>query len=404
MIDPREALRSVSVIIPCRNGGELLGPHLESLREWLPGVHEVIVVDSSDDDSVERIEAGLDGFNPRIFRRPPGLYEAWNFGVEQATGEFVNFSTIGDSAFPDGVTRLVGAAVALNADIVVSPPQVIDPAGEILSDHVWPIHRFLSRADAPVGRIFSELEKVLACCSFLPETLIGSSASNLYRRGFLRQHPFPTEFGHVGDAAWAISIVPAARFAVIPDVCARFVVHARADEDDGLGVIRSTQALLDCVSEMIDRMEITEARSFLGAWLEVQRGQYEKRFFQPLESAVLRGKLNEEKNLEIQTQKKRNTKVVAKRLEVTELLRKEREQSVESAGRVRALESSLAKSLEEKKKLDAKNRALAAELENQRARVSALRSRVATLEGPGGLNGKLIDAADSLGRIIRSKK
>ncbi|HEY5792207.1 MAG TPA: hypothetical protein VIS74_02850, partial [Chthoniobacterales bacterium] len=66
--------------------------------------------------------------------------------------------------------------------------------------------------------------------AFLPLSVIGSAASNLYSTAFLKRFPFPTDFGHEGDAAWGVIIAPFVKLAVTPRVCADFVVHGRGHD------------------------------------------------------------------------------------------------------------------------------------------------------------------------------
>jgi hypothetical protein len=90
----------------------------------------------------------------------------------------------------------------------------------------WPIHDFVATL---CDEIFfpSREETVRWLTAFLPFTILGSSASNLYRTDFLKAHPFPTECGHGGDAALGVQISPFLKMAVTKKICSRFVTHGQ---------------------------------------------------------------------------------------------------------------------------------------------------------------------------------
>jgi hypothetical protein len=188
-------------------------------------VEQIIVVDSSSDGSLEFIQMRLGNGNVEYHSVPPGLYQAWNFGVSKARAEYCYFSTIGDSITADGLEHLFGIASKDSLDAVLSPPEMLDIEGKP-SAMRWPIHDFVATL---CDEIFfpSREETVRWLTAFLPFTILGSSASNLYRTDFLKAHPFPTECGHGGDAALGVQISPFLKMAVTKKICSRFVTHGQ---------------------------------------------------------------------------------------------------------------------------------------------------------------------------------
>jgi hypothetical protein len=73
--------------------------------------------------------------------------------------------------------------------------------------------------------------------SFLPFTILGSSAANLYRTRLLQEHNFPTEYGHNCDAALGAMVASFAKIAVSGKECSRFVTHGQ-----GRAITASEQA------------------------------------------------------------------------------------------------------------------------------------------------------------------
>lgn len=215
----------ITVILPCRDNLSELDGHLSAMLTWAQMVEQIIVVDSSSDGSLEFIQMRLGNGNVEYHSVPPGLYQAWNFGVSKARAEYCYFSTIGDSITADGLEHLFGIASKDSLDAVLSPPEMLDIEGKP-SAMRWPIHDFVATL---CDEIFfpSREETVRWLTAFLPFTILGSSASNLYRTDFLKAHPFPTECGHGGDAALGVQISPFLKMAVTKKICSRFVTHGQ---------------------------------------------------------------------------------------------------------------------------------------------------------------------------------
>lgn len=98
---------AVSVVIPVHNGGPFLAEAIESVYAQSHSPAECIVVDDgSTDDTptiLERFE-GRDGF--RWYRKVQGgEASARNFGIEQASGEYVAFLDHDDVWLPEKLKR-----------------------------------------------------------------------------------------------------------------------------------------------------------------------------------------------------------------------------------------------------------------------------------------------------------
>jgi hypothetical protein len=216
---------SITAILPCRNNRLELEGHVETMLEWLPLVEQVVVIDSSTDGSLDFLRERLTAAHVEFHSVPPGLYQAWNFGVSKARAQYCYFSTVGDSITADGLQHLFGIASKQSLDAVLSPPEMLDIEGKP-SAMRWPIHDFV--ATLREENFFpSREETVRWLTAFLPFTILGSSASNLYRTDFLKAHPFPTECGHGGDAALGVQISPFVKMAVTKKICSRFVTHGQ---------------------------------------------------------------------------------------------------------------------------------------------------------------------------------
>jgi hypothetical protein len=218
----------VCAILPCKNNRLELPLHCQQIASWIPRVAQVVVVDSSTDGSLEFLKKTLTAPHIEFHSVPPGLYQAWNFGVDRSLQEFSYFSTVGDTIDIDGLEHLYHSASTHHLDLVVSPPAMVDAAGQTVTEF-WPIHEFVSIMNTEFC-VPNQAEAIRWLTAFLPFTLLGSSASNLYRTKLLKHTPFPTDFGHGGDAAFGVMIAGSAKMGITRRVCSRFVAHGPGRE------------------------------------------------------------------------------------------------------------------------------------------------------------------------------
>lgn len=207
----------ISVILPTLNCRPKLSGHLKLSQEWLGNVSEIIVVDSSSNDgSLEFLRETLKPYDATFIRTEPGLYASWNRGVQESSQPFVYFSTIGDTIYKSGLEQLHEWCEHLNLDVAISTPLMERRAREPVNV-IWPIHElgeFLKRRGdifVPEGTDLEMLARV-----FVPECILGSSASNLYRASALRQFPWPESAGNQGDVLWAANYLPKLKVGISP--------------------------------------------------------------------------------------------------------------------------------------------------------------------------------------------
>lgn len=221
----KEGVFPLGVLIPTRNSMEWLEHHVDALRPWLHRVQEVVVVDSqSSDGTPEYLRHQLNGQNVLHLSHPPGLYESWNYGLGQIRSEWSYIATVGDYIPEATIEGLVSMGQESNCDLVISPPSLVSPAGEKL-DKQWPVHKYIKWKGIHKPSLISGIEVYLWNALSVPGSLLGSSASNLYRTAFIQAHPFPVGFRHACDTAWAITNSFVARWAVAPDVYSELLVH-----------------------------------------------------------------------------------------------------------------------------------------------------------------------------------
>jgi len=231
----------ISVIFPTYNCGDRILKHIKASADWLQHVDELIIVDSySKDGTIDIITEALAGHDFQILQHPRGLYRSWNHGVNAARNEYIYFSTIGDIISRDGLKKLFDAAKTLKADLVVSPPSFIsEDSATPLPEAEWPIHTLIR--EFKIQQVTTLPPRLIYDCVliFMEQALLGSSASNLYRRDTLIQHPFSDDFFSAGDSQWLINNNFKVKLAIVPEPVATFLFHQkdwsfdRSDSQDG---------------------------------------------------------------------------------------------------------------------------------------------------------------------------
>ena len=249
----------ISVICPVRNCRVALPEHAAHLRMLAPLVKEILVVDSqSTDGTAEYLREALTGIGARFLDHPPGLYPSWNYGISQATQPYLTVATVGDPLPASSLVRLHETMEKFHADVVISAPSFIGSDGQPF-DFKWPIHEFLEISGLQDAMVIPPKIWMLFTFFHLPSSLLSSSAGNLYRTGFLQNHPFPSTYGHAGDSMWALEMGMKTRWVIDPKVKSYFWLHEDAADKERLNVplvkkIRETssqnfrthhQALLD---------------------------------------------------------------------------------------------------------------------------------------------------------------
>ena len=116
-----------------------------------------------------------------------------------------------------------------DVDVVVSGPRFCNEEGEVLDDREWPIFSLLER--------YPDLEHIELTGTELTSFALshcrpgqfngwlGSSASNLYRAETLKENPFPTDVGPIGDSLWGLQHASAVKACFCRRRCGRFVIH-----------------------------------------------------------------------------------------------------------------------------------------------------------------------------------
>lgn len=220
----------VTIILPTLNSMRFLQERMESIfnqsfQDW-----ELIVVDSYSDDGTFEYLSKLAEKDSRIhlFQAPKGLYQAWNFGISHAQGEYVYIATSDDSMTPDCLQKMVTALQNYpECDLCDSILKLIDAEGnEIIETspnyvpHYWHI---------PFPRESIHLRQ--APCDFFAhmggKTIYTSVTQILIRTTlFQKTGLFPVDFGSSADYLWGIRAARHANIIFLPEKLATWRIHA----------------------------------------------------------------------------------------------------------------------------------------------------------------------------------
>jgi hypothetical protein len=237
----KNSLADVSVVVPTLNSLHLLSPVIDTLRETLAHVGEVIVVDSySTDGTMEFLRDRLDLPGAGFYSHPKGLYASWNFGISKATREWIYIATAGDVIGINDLVYLHNIATQHEATVVCSPPVYVNVNGDSCEDPPWPIFDLL---ESHKERDIISLSGVQLAAFAIRygrfsrgfKGWLGSSASNLYRAEALKSAPFSTQVGKSGDTLWGIENTTKSKAVFCRRRCGRFVIHPKnefSDESD----------------------------------------------------------------------------------------------------------------------------------------------------------------------------
>jgi hypothetical protein len=243
-----------------------LPAHVAGLKPWLDLAQEVIVVDSfSTDGTVDYLRKNLAHPNITYASHPPGLYASWNHGISQIKQPYFYLATTGDLIAREGITKLVATAENLACDVVISKPTFRDRQDQPLPDLHWPIDDVISTLKITAPRKLQKIETVLFTALHPGGTLLGSSASNLYRTETFRRLPFPTDFGTKGDGAWVLMHAAEISVAVMPGKFSSFLVHptnASAEEKKSHDQSRPADEILRAAMQSWRRTGVINDREY----------------------------------------------------------------------------------------------------------------------------------------------
>ena len=154
---------------------------------------------------------------------PKGLYQSWNFAISRTFTEYVYFSTINDSPLDAAPLELCSFLEDLNGDLIFSPPHKFELDGSRNRlVKTWPVYTYLSHLKNFQHRFVPKQSLIAMQVNSGLSCLLGSWASVVAKTSFLRENPFPIEFGHHSDTLWFYRVLLDIKVLFYPEPIALF--------------------------------------------------------------------------------------------------------------------------------------------------------------------------------------
>ena len=225
----------VSIVIPVYNGSNYLREAVDSALQQTYGRTEVIVVDDGSDDG-GRTDAIIRSYGDRVrrFRKPNGgVSTALNHGLREMTGEWFAWLSHDDRFAADRIEQdMIAAAERPEARVLFCPIKVIDGAGNVIREPVYPVDRVTNPRDA------LRLGGVDMC------------AMTIHRSCFARVGPFNEANRTTQDVEMTLRLSAAFPFLLSPRAVTFKRVHpARGTETEAGQVRRDIRLLMDVVHD-----------------------------------------------------------------------------------------------------------------------------------------------------------
>lgn len=210
----------VSIILPTLNSRKFLSERIDSILSQTLSNWELIVVDSnSSDGTVEYIKEKLNGRqNVKIFIRPKGLYEAWNFGIQAAIGEYIYIAT-SDDTMTNNALRKMSDALNNHLDCGICDTQlaITDYEGKTFEEDTQklPLYRLIGEMSCEKHIRYAPFDAIVYSSGV---TAITSMAQAMFRRDlFLKVGYFLPEYGPRADFEWGFRATLVTNVVYIPE-------------------------------------------------------------------------------------------------------------------------------------------------------------------------------------------
>lgn len=190
----------VSIVIPVYNAAPDLARCIESVRKQTYRNIEVFLVNDGSKDASSPICHMYERIDPRVHvidKENAGVSAARNTGIAAAQGKYIQFVDSDDWLAPDFTEKLVSAAEAHTADLVIAPFWMVYPENYV--EHIRPWEKALQHVlqrNPPRTQAYGYLPAGVYTGQEYAKHLIqkpntfyyGSPCNKLYRRDLLRKH------------------------------------------------------------------------------------------------------------------------------------------------------------------------------------------------------------------------
>lgn len=151
---------TISVILPTYNRAEYIKDAVESIKNQTYSNWELIIVDDGSTDDTEKIVSGCMDDKIKYFQRThQGANNSRNFGIKQATGEFITLMDSDDISLPQRLEKSLQVFQDNpNIDVVYTEYQICDADLNVISNvqhsRKWSKEEYLNREFNVAGGTF----------------------------------------------------------------------------------------------------------------------------------------------------------------------------------------------------------------------------------------------------------
>ncbi|GGF12559.1 glycosyltransferase family 2 protein [Flavobacterium limi] len=133
----------ITIVTATYNAGKYLEKCLNSIIPQLNNEVELIIIDGgSKDNTIDIIKKYQNHISHFVSEPDKGIYDAWNKGIEKASGNWVMFIGADDQLVPDALESyrqfIYNNGGANDIDLISSKVQMIDENGKTIRIKGWP--------------------------------------------------------------------------------------------------------------------------------------------------------------------------------------------------------------------------------------------------------------------------
>jgi glycosyltransferase involved in cell wall biosynthesis len=203
----RQGNPRVSIIVPAYNAADFLAATIDDLLRQTLTDTEIVVVDDGSADATAEVALRAARADPRVhfvrLAENGGVSLARERAVHESRGEFLWFVDADDERAPDALAKLVAAAEATAADVVICSAEYVYEAGR-----TRPI---------PAPRLAAPVSGAAAFTLLLDGGITGHLWNKLFRREHALRIGYPPARVHSDLAMVAQLLAGADQVAAIPD-------------------------------------------------------------------------------------------------------------------------------------------------------------------------------------------
>jgi hypothetical protein len=197
----------VSIIVPAYNAADFLAATIDDLLAQTLTDTEIVVVDDGSTDATAEVAQRAAQAHPRVrfvrLAENGGVALARKRAVQESRGEYLWFVDADDARAPDALEKLVAAAEATGADVVICSAEYVYDAGRT--------------RPLPAPRLSAPVSGADAFRLLLDGAITGHLWNKLFRREHARRISYPPARVHSDLAMVAQLIAGAQTVAAIPD-------------------------------------------------------------------------------------------------------------------------------------------------------------------------------------------